>query len=82
MALTADDIIKIMAKAKELGLFEGSPPAPTPTEPEEVYVEPQALDQPTDEEVLYWSTPWYDHLMAEKEAKRNRIKEELNVKEL
>lgn len=37
------------------------------------------LEQFTDEEVLYWATPYYDELQRTKELKEKQLKETLEV---
>ena len=34
------------------------------------------VDQMSDEEILYWSTPWYDELQAKKEQRTQQLKDE------
>ena len=82
MALTADDIIKIMEKAKELGLIDSSP-KPEPKQEvdlEKIYIGPAALDEPDEEMIKYWATPYYDVLMAEREAKKQKLNEEKEIR--
>lgn len=44
-------------------------------------IKPESVfDQISDEEVLYWSTPYYDQLQADKEAKKSKAKEEAERK--
>jgi hypothetical protein len=81
MGLNADDIIKIMRAAKEMGILEEEKKPVDVSAPETVYAEVATLDMPSDEEVLYWATPYYDQIQAEKEAKKERIKEEVQGEE-
>lgn len=37
-------------------------------------------EEPSAEEVLYWATPYYEILMAEKEERQQRLKEEKEFK--
>ena len=86
MALTKDEILELIQKAKELGLqnievdgFKASfsPITPTkPTAPSEPNVELKAEDIVTpesafnslsDEEIQYWSSPYYEEIQAKKE---------------
>lgn len=93
MSLTAQEVIAVMEKAKELGLkqvkvdgFEASfedikNEVPVTIVPdaklEEIFKEASALDQVSDDEILYYATPYYDQLQAEKEAKKQRLSEEV-----
>lgn len=77
MALTADNIIKIMQKAKELGLLEELKPVPIDSQdPEEFFKNMSSLDMPSDLDLLYWATPYYDELQAQKLEKQERLKDE------
>ena len=90
--MTADEIIKIMQQAKELGLnvkcdgveisSGSSEVIKKPTIKPEIkemeasdIVKPiSLLDDMSDEEVLMWSSPYYDELVAQKEAHKEAIK--------
>jgi len=96
MSLSTDEILRLMDRAKELGLkqFEveglkfsfdegkvGQNPPTIPVDISEVYKELPVLDQLTEDEILYWSTPYFGELQAIKEAKLNNIEEEKLTKE-
>ena len=79
--MTADDIIKILKLAADAGLItEPIRTAAPVADPKESYATVSVLDEPTEEEMLYWSTPYYDVLMAEKEAKQKALNEEREVR--
>jgi hypothetical protein len=73
--MNADDIIKILKAAQEMGLIEASKPKEA-VPIEQAYQEVSILDGVTDEELLYWSTPYYDFLQEQKQAKKERLAEE------
>ncbi len=80
MSLTADDIIRIMEKAKELGLLDDKPKAdiPQPTEKELMAMIPKTpYDEMSEEEIKYYATPYWDEIQRQKEEKKKRIEEEL-----
>lgn len=89
--LTADEMIRVMEKAKELGLqklelndlkFEFVSQvqphinhinlAVPDLKSAELMSPLSVFDELTDEEILYWSTPRYDEIQAEKEARKNK----------
>jgi hypothetical protein len=85
MALTADEIIKIIKESKQMGFnhvrVEGveliSGPekevvdhGPVPDMKAEDIINPLSVfEEPDEKEVLYWSSPYYDELMSQKAAK-------------
>lgn len=90
MTLTAEEIMKIMEKARALGVdhleVEGlkvgmgaAPKAqtgPVPEVPPEELIKPiSVFDTITDEEILYYSTPYYDQIQANKEAHKKALEE-------
>lgn len=99
MALTKDEIIEVLTKAKELGLthikLEGlecdfrtnigqitSPQTISHFVPEmkseEIVTPLSTLDDVSDEELLYYATPYYDELQSRKEAHKQALKEQEN----
>lgn len=83
MALSADDIIKIIKAAQDMGLVEPEKPRVvipervlSKEEIEKIFVPSTPFDDMTNEEILFYATPYYDVLQAEKEAKKQRIEEE------
>ena len=83
MSLTADEIIKIMERAKELGIssvkvegLEATMAIPNieekTQEPAEVIDDKDLValaspfDELTEEELMYWSTPYFDELQENK----------------
>lgn len=46
--------------------------APAEVKPEDLVAPLPALDEPTEEEVLFWSTDFYDEIQARKSAKPER----------
>ena len=48
--------------------------------PEQIITPLPAFDEPSDDEILYWATPYYDQLMAEKALRNEQLKlgEDLN----
>jgi hypothetical protein len=79
MSLTADDIIKVMKAAKEMGLIDSEKSVIPSFEPKaEDIVAPLSLfDQVSEDEILYWSSPYYDELQAQKEEKQQRLQDEV-----
>lgn len=89
MSLTADDIMKIMEKARVLGLstikIEGmeatlgpvkAESAPVPEVKAQEIVTPASIfDDISPEELLYYSTPHYDELQAKKAAHMKALEE-------
>lgn len=88
-------IERIITQARALGVSEviiegvtyklaGPNPTPVPqpvpdVDPKEL-MKALPLDQEIDEdEVLYWSSPYYDQYMAEKEARAKRTKKDHEV---
>lgn len=92
MSLTATEIVFLMKQAKELGLttikvdgFEAQLATPMPIKQPEVMtdiddkdlvVPSSPFDDLSDEEILYFATPYYDELQAKKEAQAQKLKEE------
>lgn len=73
MSLSGEEIIKIMERAKELGFntikvegleLNGLNKAVRPTQEvsDDVIKKLSTLDDMSDDEILYWSTPFYDEL--------------------
>lgn len=95
MSLTAEEIMKLMNHAKELGVttvkvdgFEAHlVPKLPPTEPmteiddKDLVVPPSPFDDLSDEELLYFATPYFDELQAKKQAQAEKIKEEKELRE-
>jgi hypothetical protein len=95
MSLSADEMIKVMEKAKELGVnelkvegmslsfaeamrsagFKSSEPVPE-LKAEEIVKPLSAFDDLTEEEIMYYATPRYDEIQAEKAAHQEKLKEE------
>jgi hypothetical protein len=46
--------------------------------PEQIVVPLSVLDDLTEEEILYWSTPYYEEIQEQKAAQAAKAKEELN----
>jgi len=44
---------------------------------EKIFAKPVDLDNVTDEELLYWATPYYDVIQEQKKMKQERLKEEV-----
>lgn len=44
--------------------------------PEQIIAPLSVFEEMTDDEILYWSTPYYDELMAQKELQKQAAKEE------
>ena len=44
---------------------------------EDFFKDASPFDQYTDEEMLYWSTPYFDYLQEQKELKKQRIQDEV-----
>lgn len=89
MVITDLEILQLLVKAKELGISQmevATYKAQTkPIEPEVMSEQEQKdmikalteVDMPDDQEILYWATPYYDQLQAEKELK-TKSKEGIN----
>jgi arginine utilization protein RocB len=81
MALTADDIIKIMEKAAELGLIETKekqePKTLSEKDIEQAFKIQTPFDEMSEEEILFYATPHFDELQRQKEEKKQRISEEV-----
>ena len=45
-----------------------SQPIPADVKPEDIMAPMSVFDEPDEEELLYWSTPYWDELQAKKEA--------------
>lgn len=58
---------------------EGIKPAPAEAKIEDIFK--MGEEELTDDEVLYWSTPYYDELQAQKEEKAKAKKETSEVRE-
>lgn len=95
MSLSADDIIRVMERAKELGFksveVEGikadlNAPAVNLNGPSASDIEAaeQALTSPlddyTDEEIRYYHTPYFDVLQEQKKEKAIRLQEEKDLR--
>lgn len=94
MSLSADEIIKVLATAKDLGVsnlkvegIEASfgekkelPPVTTDHHVEDGDIEDAFPKDPvadlTDEEILYYATPYYDQLQAKKAEHKKALEEE------
>jgi hypothetical protein len=93
MSLTAQEIMAVMEKAKELGTqslevegvkisFEKGfrPKADLPMTTEvplnEVFKGSSVWDEMSDEELLYYATPYYDELQEKKKAHAQKLEEE------
>lgn len=91
MSTSAKQILTILKEAKSLGLTkikidgleaefthepEKTPSPPVPdVKADEIYQEISKLDQLTDREILFYSTDYYDELQAEKEHRKQQLKE-------
>lgn len=95
MSLTATEIVFLMKQAKELGLttikvdgFEAQlampikqPEVMSDIDDKDLVVPPSPFDELTDEELLYYATPYFDELQAKKEAHAEKLKEEKALRE-
>lgn len=87
--MTIEEIMKIMSHAKDLGVNikvdgievltrgEEKPVnhSPVPELKAEDIIKPiSILDDITEDEILYYSSPYYDEMMAQKEAHKEAIK--------
>lgn len=87
--MTIEEIMKIMSHAKDLGVnikvdgievstrVEDKPKldVQVPESKAEDLLKPiSLLDDITDEEILMWSSPYYDEMVAQKEAHKEAIK--------
>lgn len=78
--MTDIEIMQVLIKAKELGItmedveaFKAkSVPRETVPElkPEDIIKPLSVFDDISEEEIMYWATPRYDELQAEKELKK------------
>ncbi len=63
----------------QLSTDDNKKPVTVPDLPADKIVKPlSVLDQFTDEEILFYSTSRFEDLLAEKEAQKERIKEEIH----
>ena len=90
MSLNAEEIIKILEKAKELGIstikvdgLEAHSDTERPQEKSMTEIDDKdlmalvsPLDDFTEEEMLYYATPYFDELQEKKEAMKKQKKEE------
>jgi hypothetical protein len=80
--------LELLVKAKELGITEQDIEGVLTTRKthvpelaaEEIVAPPTIFDQMSDEEIMYWATPYYDELQAKKEAMANQRKEDEGLK--
>lgn len=90
--MTAEDLIKVMEKAKELGFTEIKVDGvdlkigPQITKShlpdltaEELVKPPSVLDDLSDEEILYFATPYFDELQAKKAKHQEALKEHKEI---
>ena len=49
-------------------LVKVAPPIPDDIKPEDIENPMSVFDEPDEDELLYWSTPYYDDLQAKKQA--------------
>lgn len=98
MSLKADEILQIMAKAKELGInvkidgleitqatqvqpaafapiVKPSEPIPEEIQAKDIVTPMSTFDEMDEELIQYWSTPYYDELVAKREAMAKAAKE-------
>lgn len=52
-----------------------NPSIPDEVKPEDIMAKLSAFDMPSDEEILYFATPYYDQLQAEKELRAQQLKD-------
>lgn len=92
MSLNKEEILELMTKAKELGLtqvkvdgFEASfgptPIVSMPSEDKDLEAIQKANEEPSHEELLYWSTPYYDELVAKRKAREEQLKQHKDVED-
>lgn len=81
MGLSADDIIKIMKAAKDMGMLDDKPSEPkvgmTEEEIKKAFIPKTPFDEMSEEEILYYATPHYDEIQRIKEEKKQRIQDEV-----
>lgn len=58
----------VIAPQPQFQGYSAPQPIPEDIKPEEIVTPMSVFDEPTDEEVLYWSTSHYDELQAKKQA--------------
>lgn len=87
--MTDLEIMQILIKAKELGITDDdvmkmrgaavSRETFVPDlKPEEIVKPLSAFDDLSDEEILYYATPYYDEIQGKKEAQKQKLSEETN----
>lgn len=81
--MTDLEILKTLIKAKELGISMDDVESfkaktiPVPEQKSEDIVKPlSVLDDVSEEEILYFATPYYDELQHKKEAQKQKLAEE------
>lgn len=94
--MTKEERLELIKEAKELGLkaveiegvrFELGESKPvtnavplTEEQAKAMFTDSMVLDEMSDDEILYYSTPWFDVLQHEKKLKeeQKKLKEDLN----
>jgi hypothetical protein len=84
--MTDLEILALLVKAKELGVTQAQVDSYKATKsiinvpdyaPEDILSPLPMSDMPTDEEILYYATPHYDEIQANKRTKEQAINEEV-----
>lgn len=87
--MTDLEIIALLVKAKELGItredveaFKAVPRETKIVVPDlkaaEIVVPISPFDDLSDEEILYWASPYYDDIQTRKEAQKKKLAENTN----
>ena len=80
--MTELEAIQLLVKAKELGITDEQikkvmEQSETPQMTVQEMVVPFNLDDMTEEDILYWSSPYYDELQHNRELQMQKKDEEL-----
>lgn len=86
--MTDLEIMQILIKAKELGITanelihwktEQTKPVDVPDlKSSEIIVPVSPFDDLSEDEILYWHSPFYDDIQTKKEAQKQKLAENIN----
>jgi hypothetical protein len=68
MQLEKVEIDGVTYYTKQTTIEAKSQPIPEEIKPEDIMAPMSVFDEPDEDEILYWSTPYYDEIMAKKQA--------------
>lgn len=72
--VTIDDVVYNLLAHQDKQVV--NPSIAEDLKPEDIFKNLSTFEMPSDDEVLYWATPYYNILQAEKELRTQQLKDE------